>query len=164
MRHWSVATHHSLYDCFWVCAFSGVECHCVVILWWRAICWLWLRLIFGFLFQCYSFDLANVGFLKLKNFGSAISTPCVFLPLDFLFEYWIEHVTSALLYAMFRLSTRIFYSGAGSSGFVIDCPCDVGCRGLNTCLLYVDPLFEKLVWNDNGFVIWQYGEQLFLCL
>ena len=33
----------------------------------------------------------------------------MFLPLDILFKYWIEHVTFGLLYAMFILSTRIVY-------------------------------------------------------
>ena len=32
----------------------------------------------------------------------------MFLPPDILFEYWIEHATFGLLYAMFIFSKRIF--------------------------------------------------------
>ena len=32
----------------------------------------------------------------------------MFLPLDILFEYWIEHVTFILLYVMFIFSTGEF--------------------------------------------------------
>ena len=76
--------------------------------------------------------------------------PWMFPPLDMLFEYWIEHLTFGLLYVMFRFSIRIFYRGV--PGFATDCPCGNWCRGLNTCLLYVGPLFENLVWNVNAFV------------
>ena len=75
----------------------------------------------------------------------------MFLYLDILFEYWIEHVTFGPLYVMFGFSTRIFYMGV--PGFATDCPCGDWCRGLITCLLYVGPFFGNLVWNDSGFVI-----------
>ena len=32
----------------------------------------------------------------------------MFLPLDILLEYWIEHVSFGLLYVMFTFPTRIF--------------------------------------------------------
>ena len=67
----------------------------------------------------------------------------IFLPLDILLEYWIEHVSFGLLYVMFTFPTRIFYRGVPS--FTTDCPCDVWCRGLTTCPLYVGPLFGNLV-------------------
>ena len=38
------------------------------------------------------------------------STPWMFLALDILIEYWIEHITPiGLLYVMFTFPTRIFY-------------------------------------------------------
>ena len=59
--------------------------------------------------------------------------PWMFLPLDFLFEYWIELDYSGLLYVRFTFSMRIFCRGV--PGFATDCPCGVWCRGLTTCLL-----------------------------
>ena len=47
----------------------------------------------------------------------------MFLSLDILFEYWIEHVISGPLYVVFRFSTRIFYRGV--PGLVTDCPCGI---------------------------------------
>ena len=73
----------------------------------------------------------------------------MFLPLEILFEYWIQCVTFGLLYVMFmfRFSTRIFYRWL--PGFVTDCSCGVWCRGLNTRFLYVGPFFLKssLTWE-----------------
>ena len=74
----------------------------------------------------------------------------MFPPLNILFEYWIEHVTSRLLCVMFRFSSWIFYRGVPC--FAIDCLCCVWCRGLTTCLLHVGPLFGNQVWNYSGFV------------
>ena len=71
------------------------------------------------------------------------ATPCLFLPLDILLEYWIEKVTFGFLYVMFAFLTRISYKGV--PGFANDCPCSVWCHGLTTCLLYVGPLFGNLV-------------------
>ena len=67
----------------------------------------------------------------------------MFLPLDILLEYWIEHVSFGLLYVMFTFPIRIFYGIV--PGFATDCPCGVWCRGLTNCPLYVDPLFGNLV-------------------
>ena len=74
----------------------------------------------------------------------------MFPPLDILLEYWIEHVTFVLLYAMFTFPTKIFYMGV--PGFETDCPCGVWCRGLTICLLYVGGLFENLLENGSRFV------------
>ena len=71
-------------------------------------------------------------------------------PLGIPFEYWIEHVTFGLLYAMFRFFTRVFYMGG--PGFATDCPEGVWCHGLTTSLVYVGLLHGNLVWNDSGFV------------
>ena len=54
--------------------------------------------------------------------------PWTFLSLGILFEYLIEHVTSGLLYVIFRFPTRIF--NRGFPGFATDCPCGVWCLGL----------------------------------
>ena len=40
----------------------------------------------------------------------------------------------------------------GVSGFATDCPCDVWCRGLTTCLLHVDPPFGNRFLNTIGAV------------
>ena len=71
--------------------------------------------------------------------------PWMFTPLDFLFEYCIEHVTFSLLNVMVRFSARIFYRGV--PGFATDCLCGVWCRGLIFYSLYVGPLFINLVWT-----------------
>ena len=84
----------------------------------------------------------------------------MFSPLDFLLEYWIEHVTLGLLYVVFTFPSRIFYRGV--PGFATDCPRGVWCRGLTTCLLYVGPLFGNLVQNDSRFVSLTYGKTTFL--
>ena len=40
---------------------------------------------------------------------------------------------------MAHLATQFGYFCRGVSGFATDCPCDVWCRGLPTCLLHVGP-------------------------
>ena len=77
------------------------------------------------------------------------------------YSLWFEHVIFGLLYVIVRIYTRILYRGV--SGFATDCPWSVRCRGLTTCLLYIGPLFENLVWNDSGLVSWHNEEQLFHC-
>ena len=69
------------------------------------------------------------------------SPPMMFLSLDLLWEYWIQHGTNGPLYVTSIYSTWIFYRGV--SGFATDCPCGVRCRGLTTCLLHVRPTFWK---------------------
>ena len=86
--------------------------------------------------------------LGLFNGCNTFAPSWMFLSLDILFEYWIEHIIFGLLYFMFRFSTRIFYRGV--PGF--DCPCGVWCCGLTTYTLCVGPLLGNLVWNDSGFV------------
>ena len=58
------------------------------------------------------------------------TTSWMFLPLDILLEYWMEHVSFGLIYVMFTFPTRIFYKGV--RGLAPDCPCGVWCRGLTT--------------------------------
>ena len=57
----------------------------------------------------------------------------MFLPLELLLEYWIEHVSIE------RLTVKVVFlnweSYGGVPGLVTYFPCDVWCRGLITCLL-----------------------------
>ena len=65
------------------------------------------------------------------------SPPRMFLSLDLLSEYRIQHGGIGPLYVTSSYSTWIFCRGV--SGFATGCPCDVWCRGLTTCLLHVGP-------------------------
>ena len=69
------------------------------------------------------------------------SPPRMFLSLDLLWEYRIQHGANGPLYVTSRFSTWIFCRGV--SGFATDCPCGVWCRGLTTSLLHVGPPFVK---------------------
>ena len=79
------------------------------------------------------------------------SPPRMFLSLDLLSEYWIQHGAIGPLYVTSSYSTWIFCRGV--SGFVTDCPCDVWCRGLTNCLLHVGPPF----WNRFLNTCWAVG-------
>ena len=67
------------------------------------------------------------------------SPPTMFLSMDLLLEYRIQHGAIGPLYVTSSYSIWIFCRGV--SGFATDCPCDVWCRGLTTCLLRVGPPF-----------------------
>ena len=69
------------------------------------------------------------------------SPPRMFLPLDLLSEYRIQHGIIEPIYVTPSYSTWIFYRGV--SCFAIDCPCGVWCRGLITCSLYAYPHFKQ---------------------
>ena len=75
------------------------------------------------------------------------SPPRMFLSLDLLWEYRIQHGANAPLYVTSSYSTWIFCRGV--SGFATDCPCDVWCRGLTTCLLHVGPPFGNRILNNS---------------
>ena len=75
------------------------------------------------------------------------SPPRMFLSLDFLWEYWIQHGANGPLYVTPSYSTWIFRRGV--SGFATDCPCGVWCRGLTTCLLHVGPPFGNRILNNS---------------
>ena len=75
------------------------------------------------------------------------SPPRMFLSLDLLSEYRIQHGTIGPLYVTSSYSTWIFCRGV--SGFATDCPCGVWCRGLTTCLLHVGPPFENRFLNNS---------------
>ena len=77
------------------------------------------------------------------------------LSLDLLSEYWIQHGAIGPLYATSSYSIWIFYRGF--SGFATDCPCDVCCRGVTTCLLHVVPPFGNRFLNTSwavGLTYW----------
>ena len=83
------------------------------------------------------------------------SPPRMFLSLDLLSEYWIQHVAIGPLYVTSSYSTWIFCRGV--SGFATDCPWDVWCHGLTTCLLHVGPPFGNRFLNTSwavGLTYW----------
>ena len=75
------------------------------------------------------------------------SPPRMFLSLDLLSEYRIQHGAIGPLYVTSSYSTWIFCRGV--SGFSTDCPCDVWCRGLTTCLLHVGLPFGNRFLNTS---------------
>ena len=75
------------------------------------------------------------------------SPPRMFLSLDLLWEYRIQHGANGPLYVTSSYSTWIFCRGV--SGFATDCPCGVWCRGLTTCLLHVGPPFGNRILNNS---------------
>ena len=75
------------------------------------------------------------------------SPPRMFLSLDLLWEYRIQHGANGPLYVTSSYSTWIFCRGV--SGFATDCPCCVWCRGLTTCLLHVGPPFGNRILNNS---------------
>ena len=83
------------------------------------------------------------------------SPPWMFLSLDLLSEYWIQRGAIGPLYVTSNYPTWMFCRGV--SGFATDCPCDVWCRGLTTCLLHVGPPFGNRFLNTNwavGLTYW----------
>ena len=126
-----------------------------------------LQLLFCNLCPFYSLWTTYLGFPKLCSSGSA--PLWMFLPLNILSEYWIEHVTFRLFYVMFGFSIRIFYRRVPD--FATDCPCGVWCRGLTTCLLYVGPLFGNGIgfckcdiMENNFFIVFSYVSHISYCL
>ena len=83
------------------------------------------------------------------------SPPRMFLSLDLLSEYRIQHGAIGPLYVTSSYSTWIFCRGV--SGIAIDCPCDIWCCGLTTCLLHVGPPFGNWFLNTSwavGLTYW----------
>ena len=103
------------------------------------------------------------------------SPPRMFLCLDLLSQYGIQHGVIGPLYATSSYSTWIFCKGV--SGFATDCPCDVWCRGLTACLLHVGPplgnrflntswavyLHFLVFWHMQLYLSW-YTISFWLCL
>ena len=82
------------------------------------------------------------------------SPPRMFLSLDLLSEYQSQIDAIGPLYVTSSYSTWIFCWEV--SGFATDCPCDVWCRGLTTCLLHVGPPFVNWFLNTSWAVGWTY--------
>ena len=83
------------------------------------------------------------------------SPPRMFLSLDLLSEYRIQHGAIGPLYVTSSYSIWIICRGV--SGFATDCPCDVWCRGLTTYLLHVGPHFGNRFLNISwalGLTYW----------
>ena len=92
------------------------------------------------------------------------SPPTMFLSLDFLWEYRIQHGANGPLYVTSSYSTWIFCRGV--SGFATDFPCGVWCRGLTTRLLHVGPPFRNRLLNNSwavGLTLW-IRNLILLCL
>ena len=91
------------------------------------------------------------------------SPPRMFLSLDLLSEYRIQHGAIGSLYVTTSYSTWIFCRGV--SGFATDCPCGVWCRGLTTCLLHVGPPFGNRFLNNSWAVgVTWWIVYLFFCI
>ena len=71
----------------------------------------------------------------------------MFLSLDLLSKYRIQHGVIGPLYVTSNYSTGILCRGV--SGFATECPCGVWCRGLTTCLLHVGPPFGNRFLNNS---------------
>ena len=83
------------------------------------------------------------------------SPPRMFLSLDFLWEYRIQHGANGPLYVTSSYPTCIICRGV--SGFATECPCVVWCHGLTTCLLHVGPPFGNRLLNNSwaiGLTLW----------
>ena len=89
------------------------------------------------------------------------SPPRMFLSLDLLSEYRIQHGAIGPRYVTSSFSTWIFCRGV--SGFATDCPCDVWCRGLTTYLLHVGPPFGNRFWAV-GLTYWIVYLHLLFCI
>ena len=85
--------------------------------------------------------------LKMKSALLDETMMKMFLSLDLLWEYRIQHGANGPLYVTSSYSTWIFCRGV--SGFATDCPCGVWCRGLTTCLLHVGPPFGNRILNNS---------------
>ena len=75
------------------------------------------------------------------------SPPRMFLSLELLSEYRIQHGAIGLIYVTSSYWTWIFCRGV--SGFATDCPCDVWCRGLTTCLPACWSTFWKSIFKQQ---------------
>ena len=83
------------------------------------------------------------------------SPPRMFLSLDLLSKYRIQHGAIGPLYVTYSYSTWIFCRGV--SCFATDCRCDVWCRRLTTCFLHVGPPFGNRIVNTSwavGLTYW----------
>ena len=134
---------------FWGSRGSWAECHLLFSLVYQLCLALWQKfntrmlVTFGICFKQH-FDTRYLVFYNP-------SPPRMFLSLDLLSEYRIQHGAIEPLFVTSSYSTWIFCRAV--SGFATDCPCGVWCRGLTTCLLHVGPPFGNRILNN----IWAVG-------
>ena len=108
--------------------------------------WRFLCIFFSGISTCGRTSRETVSYLVIYN----TSPPRMFLSLDLLWEYWIQHGANGPLYVTFSCSIWIFCRGV--SGFATDCPCGVWCRGLTICLLHVGQPFGNRILNNSSAV------------
>ena len=167
---------HSLYEfCYRTYIYIQRECHSVLaklqpITFYRIVflgsAWFlgWMPLFVFFGFPIVSCSLIWVQYRMLVTFGICFkqhfdtrylvfynpSPLRMFLSLNLLWEYRIQHGANRPLYVTSSYSTWIFCRGV--SGFATDCPCGVWCRGLTTCLLHVGPPFGNRILKNSWVV------------
>ena len=130
---------------FWGVRGSWAECHFLLSLVYQLCLALWLKsntrmlVTFGTCFKQH-FDTRYLVFYNP-------SPPRMFLSLDLLSEYRIQHGANGPLYVTSSYSTWIFCRGV--SGLATDCPCGVWCRGLTTWPLHVGPPFGNRILNNS---------------
>ena len=130
---------------FWGVRGSWAECHFLFSLVYQLCLALWYKsntrmlVTFGICFKQH-FDTRYLVFYNP-------SPPRMFLSLDLIWEYRIQHSANGPLYVTSSYSTWIFCRGV--SGFATDCPCGVWCRGLTTCLLHVGPPSGNRILNNS---------------
>ena len=113
----------------------------------------------------HTFGLSVTRYLWFCNYAPT----WMFLLLDILFEYRVEHAIFGLLYVMFKFSTRIFYMGI--PGIANDCLCWCWFPWINHLLLVCWSIFWKssLKWKwvckcgimGNCFIVFNY---VFTCI
>ena len=131
---------------FWGVRGSWDECHYLVSLVYQLCLALWYKsntrmpVTFGICLKQH-FDTRYLVFYNP-------SPPRMFLSLDLLWEYRIQHGANGPLYVTSSYSTWIFCRGV--SGFATDCPCGIWCHELTTCLLDVGPPFGNQILTHWG--------------
>ena len=112
---------------FWGVRGSWAECHFFFLWFTNCVLFFDKSLILGCLWPLV-FVLNNTLILIWYLVFYNPSPPRMFLSLDLLSEYRIQHGANGPLYVTSSYSTWIFCRGV--SGFATDCPCGVWCRGL----------------------------------
>ena len=124
---------------------SWAECHFLFSLAYQLCLTLW--------YKSNNRMLVTIGICFKQHFDTRYlviynpSPPRMFLSLDLLWEYRIQHGANGPLYVTSSYSTSICCRGV--SGSATDCPCGVWCRGLTTCLLHVGPPFGNRILNNS---------------
>ena len=137
----SCTPSRSIGSYFWGVRGSWAECHFLFSLVYQLCLALW--------YKSNTRMLVTFGICLKQHFDTRYlvfynpSPPRMFLSLDRLWKYRIQHGANGPLYVTSSYSTWIFCRGV--SGFATDCPCGVWCRGLTTCRLHVAPPFGNRI-------------------